>query len=227
MPKRSKRYRNMVAELEPGRPYTIEEAVRMLKENPHKPNFDETVELSLTLGVDTRQADQQVRGTFALPHGTGKETRVIAFVEGSEAEEAISAGAVEAGGEELAKKVEDGWMDFDVAVAHPSAMKFVGRLGRILGPQGKMPSPKSGTVTPEVANAVSEFRSGRIEFRANAQGNIHVPVGKMSFSQEQLVENVTAFVQHVIALRPASVKGIYMRGVHLSTTMGPGLKLAV
>lgn len=227
MPRRSKRYRSMVSTLERGRAYSTREAIEILKNNPHKPRFDETVEVALALGIDTRQADQQVRGTFSLPHGTGKETRVVVFADGAPAEAALAAGAVAAGGEELAKHIEAGWLEFDVAIAHPAAMRYVGRLGRVLGPQGKMPSPKSGTVTPEVERAVREFRAGRIEFRANAQGNIHVAVGKLSFNVEQLVENVDAFIEHVKSLRPAAVKGVYLKSAHVTSTMGPGLRLAV
>lgn len=227
MPRRSKRYRSMTETIDLERAYSVEEAVGVLKANQYRAKFDETVEVAVTLGVDTRQADQQIRGTFSLPHGTGKTVRVIAFAEGPEADAARAAGAVEAGGEELAKRIEEGWSDFDVAIAHPATMRYVGKLGRILGPQGKMPSPKSGTVTADVAKAVAEFKGGKIEFRTNAQGNIHVPVGKISFDEQALVENVSSFVKHVAGLRPASVKGVYMKKACISSTMGPGLKLAI
>jgi large subunit ribosomal protein L1 len=225
MPKRSKRYKSMVETLDKEKSYTVEEAVEILKSNKFHAKFDETVEVAITLGVDTKQAEQQVRGTFSLPHGTGKTVKVIAFAEGPEAEAARNAGAVEVGGEELAKKIEGGWTDFDVAIAHPSTMRYVGKLGKILGPQGKMPSPKSGTITADVAKAVAEFKGGKIEFRTNTQGNIHVPVGKMSFEKKALVDNITSFIEHVKGLRPSSVKGIYFRKACVSSTMGPGLKL--
>jgi len=227
MPKRSKRYRSMVETLDRKRSYSVEEAVEILKANAFHAKFDETIELAVTLGVDTKQADQQIRGTFSLPHGTGKTVRVIAFAEGPDAEAARAAGAVEVGGEDLAKKIEGGWTDFDVAVAHPSTMRYVGKLGRILGPQGKMPSPKSGTVTPDIAKAVAEFKGGKMEFRTNAQGNIHVALGKLSFDKNALVENAASFIEHLKTLRPASVKGVFIRKISMSSTMGPGMKLAV
>ena len=183
--------------------------------------------MSIKLDIDPRQADQLVRGSFSLPKGTGKTLRVICFAEGEMAEKALEAGAIEAGGEELAKKVQGGWLDFDVAVAHPGTMRFVGRLGKTLGPKGLMPSPKSGTVTPDVVTAVKEFKGGKIEFRNDSFGNIHVPVGKLDFTKEDLIENISAMIGHIKNARPQAVKGIYMKTVFLSTTMGPGLALAV
>jgi large subunit ribosomal protein L1 len=168
-----------------------------------------------------------VRGTFSLPNGTGKSVKVIAFAEGGAAEDAKAAGAAEVGGEELAKKIQDGWTDFDVAVAHPQMMRVVGKLGRILGPQGKMPSPKSGTVTPDVAKAVKEFQAGKIEFRNDQYGNVHVLVGKASFDESQLTENVRAMLDHILSIRPQAVKGTYLTKAVLTTTMGPGIRLAV
>lgn len=226
MKPRSKRYREAVKDLDLGRNFEIPEAVGLLRERS-KTKFDESFELAVKLSIDPKQADQMVRGTFSLPKGTGKSVKVIAFAEGEAAEQARAAGAAEVGGEELAKKVEGGWTDFDVAVAHPQMMRVVGKLGRILGPQGKMPSPKSGTVTPDVAKAVTEFLGGKIEFRNDQYGNIHVLVGKASFSREDLVENVQAMIDHLQSVRPQAVKGAYMTKAVLTTTMGPGLRLAV
>ncbi len=223
---RSKRYREAVKDLDLGKNFGIPDAVGLLQERS-KTKFDESFELAVKLSIDPKQADQMVRGTFSLPKGTGKSVKVIAFAEGEAAEEAKAAGAAEVGGEELAKKVEGGWTDFDVAVAHPQMMRVVGKLGRILGPQGKMPSPKSGTVTPEVAKAVGEFLGGKIEFRNDQYGNIHVLVGKASFSREDLIENVQAMIDHLQSVRPQAVKGAYMTKATLTTTMGPGLRLAV
>jgi large subunit ribosomal protein L1 len=163
----------------------------------------------------------------SLPRGIGKRKRVIVFAEGEKADEATAAGAVEVGSAELAKKIQDGWLDFDVAIATPDMMRHVGKLGRILGPQGKMPSPKSGTVTPDVGTAVSEFAAGKVEFRTDSGANVHVPVGKRSFASEDLGENVEAFLEHIRSLRPAAAKGTYLVGATLTTTMGPGIKLEV
>ena len=187
--------------------------------------FDETIEVSLRLGIDPRQSTQGVRGAFSLPHGIGKEVRVIAFCEGPLVEEAKEAGAMEVGGEELAKKIEGGWLDFDVAIAHPSTMRFVGKLGRILGPQGKMPTPKTGTVNIDVASAVKEFVAGKVEFRNDAGGIVHAPVGKKSFEVEKLAENISAFIDHVETLRPTSSKGVFMRKAYVKATMSPAIQL--
>lgn len=227
MGKRSKRYREMTATIDGKRRYTTEEAVEMLKNVRPGPKFEESVELALKLGIDTKQADQMVRGSFALPHGTGKTRRVIAFCEGELAAEAGEAGAVETGGEELTKKIQGGWMDFDVAIAHPTMMRTVAPLGRLLGPQGKMPTPKNGTVTTDVVQAVREFQGGRVEYRADAFGNIHVPVGRVSWPPERIAENAQAFMEHILSVRPPSARGIYLQKAALSTTMGPGLRLAV
>ncbi len=222
----SKRARENRTKVDPNRRYALEEAVAALKA-VRGAKFDETVELAIKLEIDAEQSDQLVRGSFFLPRGTGRQVRVIAFAEGAAAEEARGAGAIEAGGEELVARVQQGWTDFDVAVAHPSMMRNVGKLGRILGPQGKMPSPKSGTVTPDIARAVGEFRAGRVEYRTDKHGNVHVPVGKVSFEPEALVENIGAMIEHIRSVRPAAVKGNYIGKVSLSTTMGPGLQLAV
>jgi len=227
MPKHSRRYAQVTAGLDTTKRYAVREAVEALLAAAPKAKFDESVDLALRLGIDTKQADQMVRGSFALPHGTGKTQRVIAFCEGQLAEEAKAAGAVEAGGEELVNRIKDGWTEFDVAVAHPSAMRLVGQLGRVLGPQGKMPSPKSGTVAQDIATAVREFRGGRVEFRADAFGNVHVPVGRASWDANRLAENIQAFIDHMNGIRPAAVKGVFLLRAAVSTTMGPGLKLAV
>jgi large subunit ribosomal protein L1 len=187
--------------------------------------FDETVEIAIRLGIDPRQGTQNVRGAFSLPHGIGKQVRVIAFVEGPAAEEAKAAGAIEVGAKDLAEKVEGGWFDFDVAIAHPSMMRFVGKLGKVLGPQGKMPTPKSGTVTTDVTKAVAEFVAGKIEFRNDAGGIIHAPVGRRSFEAAQLTENIDAFIQHVEKLKPSSTKGTYMKKVHIKSTMSPSVSV--
>jgi large subunit ribosomal protein L1 len=192
-----------------------------------KAKFTESVDLALKLNIDPRKSDQLVRGSYSLPHGTGKTVRVVAFAEGDDAKAAEAAGAIEVGGEELAEKIQGGWMEFDVAVAHPSMMRFVGKLGKVLGPKGLMPSPKSGTVTPDVGEAVKEFAGGRIEFRNDAQGNICVSVGKADFQPQQVAENIQAFLDHVQSLRPAAVKGIFMKGATVSTTMGVGLPLQI
>ena len=226
MKERSKRYRKAVEGLDLSKTFPVGEAVKLLKERS-KVKFDESVELAIKLDIDPKQADQLVRGTFSLPKGTGKSVKVIAFADGQAAEDAKAAGAAEVGGEELAKKIEGGWADFDIAIAHPSMMRFVGKLGKVLGPQGKMPSPKSGTVTPDVAKAVKEFRGGKIEFRNDQFGNVHALVGKVSFSAEDLTVNASALLEHVKSVRPAAVKGIYMAKAVLSTTMGPGLKLTI
>lgn len=226
MANHGKRYRQARDKVERDRRYSIPDAVAVLKSLP-KVKFNESVEVSLHLGIDPKQADQMIRGSVALPHGTGKDVRVVAFCAGAKAEEATAAGAVEAGAEELVEKIQKGWADFDVAVASPDMMRHVGKLGRILGPQGKMPSPKSGTVTEDVVAAVKEFRAGRIEYRADAGGNLHAPVGKVGFEDRDLQENVEAFIARIQAARPAAVKGIFIRTAHVSSTMGPSIRLAV
>lgn len=198
---------------------------RTYKNGKKRKAFDQTVEIVMHLGIDPRQADQMLRGAISLPKGLGKSRRVIAFCEGALAEQAKEAGAIEAGAEELVKKVADGWMDFDVAVAHPSMMGKVGKLGRILGPQGKMPSPKAGTVSPEVESVVKEFVAGRLEFRNDDGGNIHLPVGKVSFSIEDLKANVTAVLDHFTKIKPVAAKGHYFKRVCLSATRTPSVTI--
>jgi large subunit ribosomal protein L1 len=198
---------------------------RTYKNGRKRKSTDQTVELVMHLGIDPKHAEQMLRGAITLPKGLGKTRRVVAFCEGAAAEAAREAGAVEAGGDELVKKITDGWTDFDVAIAHPSMMGKVGKLGRVLGPQGKMPSPKAGTVTPEVASAVKEFSGGRIEFRNDDGGNIHLPVGRTSFADGDLKENVQAAVVHVMRLKPAATKGQYVKRVCLSATRTPSVTL--
>ncbi|MBL4770267.1 MAG: 50S ribosomal protein L1 [Planctomycetes bacterium] len=221
MVKRSKRYKQASAMMELGRTYEMKEALELLKSLP-KVNFDETVEVAVTLGIDPRKSDQLVRGAVSLPNGLGKEITIVVFAEGEKAAAAEAAGADVVGSADLAKRIQDGWMDFDVVVASPDMMKHVGKLGKVLGPQGKMPSPKSGTVTPDVAKAVTEFKAGKVEFRTDAGGNVHAPFGKRSFTTDDLAANLTAFLDHLVGMRPAVVKGTFVRRVCLSTTMSPG-----
>ena len=225
MVNRSKRYQEAVAQVDRDRVYGMGEAINLLKTLPQA-KFDEAVEVVVRLGIDPRKTDQLIRGAVSLPNGLGKTIKVVVFAEGDKAEAAKAAGADEVGSDELAKKIGDGWMDFDVVIASPDMMKHVGKLGRVLGPQGKMPSPKSGTVTPDVAGAVEAFKAGKVEFRTDAGGNIHASVGRASFSPEAIEENLTTFLEHISSMRPAAVKGEYLRKVSLSTTMGPGLRVA-
>ena len=204
----------------------LAEAVEKLK-SLKAVKFDQSIECVLNLGIDPKQADQLVRGSISLPHGIGKQKKVVAFCEDSEAEAARKAGAVEAGCDELVKKVSDGWMEFDVAIASPKVMGKVGKLGRVLGPQGKMPSPKNGTVTPDVATAVAEFAAGKVEFRNDAGGNVHVVVGKQSFEAGKLVENIEAFVSHLKKIKPSAAKGTYIKKMCISSTMGPSLVINI
>ena len=220
-----KRYRAEVAQV-PKEPQALAEAVGILKQFNHT-KFDQTVELAVWLGIDPKQADQQVRGAISLPHGIGKSKRVVAFCEGDQAEAAREAGAVEVGGDELIKKIQDGWMDFDVAVAVPAMMRSVSRLGRLLGPIGKMPSPKSGTVVDDIPTAVREYGAGKIEFRNDDGGNVHTPVGKLSFPVEHLVGNVEVMLDRLRAMKPTASKGTYMRKACISATMSPSVELRI
>ena len=223
---RSKRFREAETKVDRNKQYEIQEAFDLLKGLP-APKFDESVDVVIRLGIDPRKSDQLVRGAVSLPKGLGKTVKVVVFAEGDKAEAAKQAGADEVGSEELAAKIQGGWMDFDVVITSPDTMKHVGKLGKVLGPQGKMPSPKSGTVTPDVAKAVNEFKAGKVEFRTDAGGNVHAPLGKRSFSTEDLMENLDALLRHIESMRPAAVKGTFMRRVSISTTMGPGLRLAL
>ena len=221
MAKQSKRYREAAARIDRNTNYDASEAFTLLKSLP-APKFDETVEIAVRLGIDPRKSDQLVRGAVSLPKGLGKTVKVVVFAEGDKADAAKAAGADEVGSDELAAKIEGGWLDFDVVIASPDMMKHVGRLGRVLGPQGKMPSPKSGTVTPDVAKAVNDFKAGKVEFRTDAGGNVHAPLGKRSFATEDLVANFQAFLGHLSGMRPSAVKGTFVRRISVSTTMGPG-----
>ena len=225
MVKQSKRFLEAVSKVDRDRLYEPFEAFELLKSLP-APKFDETVDVVVKLGVDPRKSDQLVRGAVSLPKGLGKAVKVVVFAEGEKADAAREAGADEVGSADLAAKIDGGWLDFDVVIASPDMMKHVGKLGRVLGPQGKMPSPKSGTVTPDVAKAVNEFKAGKVEFRTDAGGNVHAPLGKRSFTAGDLESNLVAFLDHLIGLRPAAVKGTYLRKVSVSTTMGPGAWIA-
>jgi large subunit ribosomal protein L1 len=220
---RSKRYKKD-AESAPRGAVPIDTAVQQLK-TFSKTKFDQSVDLVMHLGIDARQADQALRGSISLPKGIGASKRVIAFCAEGDVPAAKAAGAIEAGADELIEKVQKGWADFDVAVAHPSLMGKVGRLGRVLGPQGKMPSPKSGTVTPDIATAVKEYAAGKVEFRNDAGGNVHAVVGKLSFAPEDLKANIMAFVDHIRRMKPASAKGTYIKKICVSGTMTPGIHI--
>ncbi len=222
MRKRSKRYRQAAAMVEADKVYPPTEALELLRSLPGAA-FDESVEVVVRLGIDPRKSDQLVRGAVSLPNGLGKDVKVIVFAEGDKAEAAREAGADEVGSEDLAERIQNGWMDFDVVIASPDMMRHVGKLGKVLGPQGKMPSPKSGTVTPDVANAVREFKAGKVEFRTDSGGNVHAPVGKRSFSTDALYENLRVFLDHISSMRPPAVKGTFMRRVSVCSTMSPGL----
>ncbi len=224
MAQRSKRYKTE-AEKVSKEPVTLAEAVEKIK-SFNSVKFDQSIECVLNLGIDPKQADQMVRGSISLPHGIGKQKKVIAFCEDADIEAAKKAGAIEAGCDDLIKKITGGWMDFDVAIASPKVMGKAGKLGRILGPQGKMPSPKNGTVTMEVTKAVAEFAAGKIEFRSDAGGNIHAVVGKQSFDSKKLVENIEAFVSHIKKVKPASAKGTYIKRMSISATMSPGVNVS-
>lgn len=226
MAKKSKRYLESVKLVDPKKKYEFKDAVTLVK--TFKPaRFDESVEVAMKLGIDPKQSDQLIRGSISLPKGIGKSLKVIAFASGDKAVIAKKAGADEVGAEDLVKKVEGGWTDFDVAIATSDMMRLVGRLGRVLGPQGKMPSPKSGTVTDDIETAVKEFKAGKIEYRTDAGGNVHAIVGKVSFSHKDLEDNINTFVKQIISSRPASAKGIFVENVSLSSTMGPGIMLLV
>lgn len=221
MANHSKRYLQAAAKVDPNKVYSPQDAIKLLKSLPGA-KFDESVDVAIHLGIDPKKSDQLVRGAVSLPKGLGKKIVIAVFAEGEKAEAARAAGADHVGSADLADKINGGWTDFDVVVASPDMMKHVGRLGKVLGPQGKMPSPKSGTVTPDVAQAVREFKAGKVEFRTDAGGNVHAPVGKRSFAAEDLLANLTAFLDHLGGMRPAAVKGTYMRKISVSTTMGPG-----
>jgi len=224
MAKRGKKYRNVVETLDRTQRYSIEDAVAKVKENAYA-GFDETLEAAFRLGVDPRHADQVVRGTVVLPHGIGKQVRVLVIAQGDKAAEAEAAGADMVGAQEYIDKISQGWLDFDTVITTPDMMGQVGKLGRILGPRGLMPNPKSGTVTFDVARAVKEAKAGKIEYRVDKSGNVHAPFGKKSFDDQKLTENFRALLDSIIRAKPASAKGVYLRNITISSTMGPGFKL--
>jgi large subunit ribosomal protein L1 len=222
---RSKRYRESLPGIPKGA-VSLSDAVKVLK-GFKATKFDATVDLVLHLGIDPKQADQALRGAVSLPHGIGVSKKVVAFCDGEDVNRAKQAGAIEAGSDDLVKKISDGWTDFDVAVATPAMMRSVSKLGRVLGPQGKMPSPKAGTVVADIATAVREYAAGKVEFRNDDGGNVHVAVGKTSFDEQKLVENVDAFLGHIKRLRPPTAKGVYIINACLSSTMSPSVRIDV
>jgi len=221
-----KKYRAVSERVKKRKDYELQEALRFLKENPVA-KFNETAEIAFRLGVDPTKSDQSVRGTVSLPHGTGKDVRVIVFATGPAAEAARAAGAIEVGFDDLIAKVTGGWTDFDVAVATPEAMKEVRKLGKVLGPRGLMPNPKTGTVTDDTASAVNQFKAGRVEFKMDRHGNVMVPFGKMSFEVSALEENARAIMHAVVAAKPSAAKGVFIKTCTVTSTMGPGLRVSV
>ena len=224
MAKKGKKYQEARNQFDRETRYDPEEALAKVKDMSNR-SFDETVEAAFRLGVNPKHADQQVRGSVVLPHGTGKTVRVVVFAKGEKISEAEEAGADQVGSDELVAKVQEGWLDFDVAIATPDMMSSVGKLGKILGPRGMMPNPKSGTVTFEVAKAIGDIKAGKVEYRTEKAGNVHVPIGKVSFEHSQLVENFQAILDALIKARPTAAKGQYMRNITVSSTMGPGVKI--
>lgn len=225
MPRHGKKYLEARKLVDRQRAYDTAEAIELTKKVAPA-RFDETIEVAVRLGVDPRHADQQVRGAVILPHGTGKEPRVLVFAKGDQAAEAQAAGADIVGAEDLVEKIQQGWLDFDVAIATPDVMGLVGRLGRILGPRGLMPNPKSGTVTPDVGRAVQEAKAGKIEYRVDRTGIVHAPIGRKSFASEQLSDNLRTLVEALVKAKPAAAKGQYLRSITLASTMGPGVKVS-
>lgn len=225
MAKRSKRYREVLAKVDRTKKYTFEEAVKLALETATA-KFDETVEVAVKLGVDPRHADQMVRGSVVLPHGTGKSVRVLVFAKGEKAKEALEAGADYVGDEDLIKKIqEEEWLEFDKVIATPDLMPAVGKLGKILGPRGLMPSTKTGTVTFDVGKAVREVKAGKVDFKVDRGAVVHVPVGKVSFGERKILENMAAFFEALLKAKPSGVKGQYIKSIAISTTMGPGIKV--
>ena len=225
--KTGKRYSEAAKLVEKTKTYDLEEAVALVKKTASA-KFDETIEAHFRLGVDGRHADQQVRGAVVLPHGTGKTVKVLVFAKGNKVDEALAAGADYAGGDELVPKIQnDGWLDFDVVVATPDMMGVVGRLGRVLGPKGLMPNPKAGTVTMDVTKAINDIKAGKIEYRLDKSNIIHVPIGKASFTEEQLTDNFQTLIDAVVKAKPAAAKGQYIKSLVVASTMGPGVKLNV
>ncbi|MGM8365550.1 50S ribosomal protein L1 [Virgibacillus sp. W0181] len=226
MVKRGKKHQEAIKQVDRSKTYDIKEAVQLLKEIA-KANFDETVEVAYRLGVDPKKADEQIRGAFVLPHGTGKTQRVLVFAKGEKLKEAEAAGADYVGDQDMIAKINQGWFDFDVIVATPDMMAEVGKLGRVLGPKGLMPNPKTGTVTFEVEKAVKDIKAGKVEYRVDKSSNLHVPIGKLSFDNEKLEENFTAMTDTIVKVKPQASKGTYLRNVVITSTMGPGVKVDV
>lgn len=223
MARNTKNLRKMAEKVEE-RPYELAEAIALLQDVSYT-KFDQTLEIALNLGVDPKHADQMVRGTVVLPHGTGRTVRILVFASGEKMKEAEEAGADHVGGDDIAAKIQDGWVDFDAVIATPDMMRVVGRLGRVLGPRGLMPNPKSGTVTMDVTKAINEIKAGKVEFRVDKAGVLHAPLGKLSFDGDKLRENTESLMRAVMRAKPAAAKGKYVQGMSLSSTMGPGLKL--
>lgn len=224
MAKKGKRYQEAAALIEKGKAYPIEEAVALVKKTSNV-KFDASVDVVFKLGLDTRHADQQLRGAIVLPHGTGKTKKVLVVTQGAKAEEAKAAGADVVGGKEILEEIQKGWLDFEVMIATPDMMAELGKLGRILGPKGLMPNPKTGTVTMDVAKAVQETKAGKVTYRTDKDGNVHLPIGRVSFEEEKLVENFKTINDLLIKVKPSSAKGTYMKNVVISTTMGPSVKV--
>jgi large subunit ribosomal protein L1 len=223
MPKHGKKFRDSLQKIEPSA-YSVADAIGKVQECAFA-KFDETLEIAMRLGVDPKHSDQMVRGTVVLPHGTGRSARVVVFASGEKVAEAEAAGADYVGGDDLAAKIQEGWLDFEAVVATPDMMRVVGRLGRVLGPRGLMPNPKTGTVTADVTKAVTDIKAGKVEFRVDKTGIVHAPLGKVSFSKDQLCENAEALIFEVLRAKPAAAKGKYLRTVSLSSTMGPGVQV--
>ncbi|MBE7551236.1 MAG: 50S ribosomal protein L1 [Anaerolineales bacterium] len=226
MPKRGKKYQEVVKLVDPAQNYTPAEAVDLVKKTSYT-KFNATVEAHLRMGLDPRKADQLIRSTVQLPHGTGREVRVLVFAEGEGQKAALDAGADFAGSDDMVAKIQGGWFDFDVAVATPGMMSKVGRLGKVLGPRGLMPSPKAGTVVPDadISRVVRELKAGRLEFKLDRTANVHLPIGKVSFTNEQLVDNFAALMEAIQQVKPAAAKGVYIKKITLNATMGPGIKV--
>jgi len=224
MPSHGKKYDDAIKKVDRDRLYTPQEAVELLREVSYV-KFDPTVEVHIRTGLDPRHAEQMVRGSVVLPAGTGKKVRVLAFAQGEQARDALDAGADYVGGDDLAKRIQEGWLEFDVAVAAPDMMGTVGRLGRVLGPRGLMPNPRTGTVSMDLGRVIREVRPGRVEFRVDKTGVIHGPVGKLSFNDGQLLDNLGAFVDAIVRAKPTTMKGVYLRSITLAGTMSPGIKL--
>jgi len=222
--KRSKRYLENISKIDLEKDYSLSEALEFISDSSNT-KFDQTVDLSINLGVDPRHADQVIRGTVSLPHGTGKDVKVLVIAKGDKADEALSAGADYAGDKEYLDKIKGGWTDIDIIISTPDMMAEVGKLGRILGPKKLMPNPKSGTVTPDVKNAVTEVKKGKIEYRVDKNGIVHTIIGKSSFDKEKLADNCNAIMGSIIKAKPSSLKGVYLKKITLSSTMGPGIKL--